>query len=829
MSFFSRAAPNDAPHPLAPWRATLLLLALLGVGLSILFGAQHASRRVSTDVLELLPRDQLDATIKLARQTVSGRFGRTLLFSLSDPAHPDKPPTQAAAAMGAELAGNPAFSGVFTGLTGEGKDRLQRWFFDRRLALCLPGWLDGMATRWRKEKGPSAPADPDPAWLAAAAVADLQEFQNTSDALAYQERLPSDPLLLIPGLLSAFGNEDHATASDVAGGSLAATGADGVHYALIQAEIKASPLTESGQKPVFLAIDGALKTARAKFGSGLALHYTGVNKFAAETRDRLQHEVGLLTNISLALSCLLLFIAFRRVSVFVYLLLPIVTATVWSLVVCFALFETVHLMTIIFTTVLVGVALDYGIYTLSHARQTDGGTAHALRDIRFPLVAGCLTSVGGFVFMTLTNLPMLQQMGVAVALGLIFALTLDFVYLPWIPALQPRTQARDEGSDVLGRRLSLRAPFPLLAVAALVIAAGLVAGARVRWSDDVRSLDVMSPGLQSEQTFLRGLFGQSKKQRIVLTSGSDLDAAFANLERFNAGLTTASNDPADRFVNLGKLLPTTAQAARCRGYFRAHAEFAERLRTALEKDFNADAFAPFWVDWKTWQRVNDEAAGFALTPAMLLQGLRDVLPLPLQNLWSDEQPGSAWLATRLSQSLYDKLPTSALTAPNAPIDQVETLNGALRRYRVTALTRGGIGLAFIALIVTFVYGWRRALFMMVVPAVSILLAVAVLGFMGQPLGLLHVVALLLGFCLASDYSIFLGSPGELPHSTHRAILLAASTALLSFVVLSFSKVEALRDICLTVTLVIGFVLILCETSYRLMVHAVEMPPESARP
>ena len=807
-------------HPLAPWRATLALLAMLVVGLAILFGVEHANRRVSTDVLELLPRDQLDATIKLARQTVSGRFGRTMLFSLADPAHPDKPPTQAAAAMGTELARSPAFSGVFTGLTSESKDRLQQWFFDRRLALRMPAWLDGLTARWRQEKGVAAPAEPDPAWLAATADADLQEFQGTSDALAYQDHLPSDPLLLIPGLLTAFGNEDRATASDVGGGSLSAIGPDGVHYALIQAEIKASPLTEPGQKPVFAVIDHALKAVQAKFGSGLALRYTGVNKFAAETRERLLHEVGLLTNVSLGLSCLLLFIAFRRLTVFIYLLLPIVTATVWSLVVCFALFDTVHLMTIIFTTVLVGVALDYGIYTLSHARETTGGVAHALRDIRFPLVAGCLTSVGGFIFMTLTNLPMLQQMGVAVALGLILALALDFVYLPWIPALPATKRDRDEAGDILGRRLSLRAPFPLVALVALVVGAGLVAGAQVRWSDDVRSLDVMSPGLQDEQTALRTLFGQSKKQRIILTSGRDLDEAFVNLEKFDATLAAASNGPTDRFLNLGKLLPTTTQSARCDAYFRAHPDFAAKLRTALEKDFNADAFTPFWKDWRAWQQ-GDAGRQPASTPARLLAGLRDVLPLPLQNLWSDEQPGSAWLATRVSEPLYDKLPPGTLNIPNAPIDQVETLNGALRRYRIAALTRGGIGLAFIALMVTFVYGWRRALFMMVVPALSILLAVAVLGFLGQALGLLHVVALLLGFCLASDYSIFLGSPGELPHSTHRAILLAASTALLSFTVLSFSKVEALKDICLTVTLVIGFVVALCETSYRLMVRHVD--------
>ena len=50
--------------------------------------------------------------------------------------------------------------------------------------------------------------------------------------------------------------------------------------------------------------------------------------------------------------------------------------------------------------------------------------------------------------------------------------------------------------------------------------------------------------------------------------------------------------------------------------------------------------------------------------------------------------------------------------------------------------------------------------------------------------------------------------------------LAASTALLSFSVLSFSQVAALRAICLTVTLVIGFVLVICEVSYRCFVRKV---------
>ncbi len=812
-------APSDLPHPrpahpLALWRATGLLVLFMVLGLALLFGPERAMQRVSVDVLDLLPRDELDPTIRLARQTVSGRFGRTLLIALSDAAHPTQAPTVAAARMAAQLAADPALAGAFTGLTPESKDRLGQWFFERRLPIRLPIWLEAMRVRWQKEKGGGA-GEPTPAWLAAAAVTDLQDFQGSPDALAAQDLIPRDPLLLVPGLLGVFSDQDKSTATEVSGGALTATGPDGVHYALIQAESKASPLSDEGQKPVFRAVDAAFAQAKSTVGPGLTLRWSGVSKFAAESRARAEHEITLLTNLSLGLSCLLLLAAFRRLSVFAYLLLPIVAATVWSLVVCFALFDRMHVVAIIFTTVLVGVALDYGIYTLRHAQQTAGGMAQAMREIRFPLIAGCLTSVGGFVFMTLTNLPMLQQMGVAVALGLILSLALDFLYLPWLPTLVFR-----EAPETGVRQLALTGwLMPGIGLALALVAAAILGVKPVRWNDDVRSLEAMSAELQSEQEDLRRLFGQSSNEHIVLTFGGSLDEAFANLAKLNAALTAAATGPHDTFFNLGQLFPTSAQSERCRAYFRAHPEFTANLHGALDQNFNAGVFAPFWDDLNHWQLTTRDPTLPAPSPAQLLAGLRAVLPLPLQNLWNEDKPsGTAWLATRINAALFAKLDPRVIAAPNAPIDQVETLNGALRRYRVTAIQRAGIGLGLIAVVVMLVYGWRRGGFMLAVPALSMLLAVSVLSLLGQRLGLLHVVALLLGFCLASDYSIFLGSPGDLPHSTRRAILLAASTALLSFCVLSFSKIEALKDICLTVSLVIAFVLILCEGSYQLFVR-----------
>ncbi len=819
-------AADPSLHRLAPWRATGALLLLLGLALGLLLGPLRAAHRLSVDALDLLPRDEQDPTIRLARQTAGGRFGRTMLLALSDAAHPDRPPTAAAAKLAGILRADPALAGTFAGLREGDKERLQTWFFERRLPLRFPAWLEAKRAQWESEnpkskiQNPKSP-EPTPDWLAARAVADINDFRLGPGADFATDLLPQDPLLLIPGLLDVFG-ADERSAKGVAGGSLTGE-AGGVRYALVYAETRDSPLEESGQKPVFAALDRALRAVQAETpgGADLRLRWSGVNKFAADTRQRAEGEVKLLSNLSLAGSAVLMLLVFRSLLVFAYLVLPILTATAWSMVVCFSVFPRVHVVTLIFTSVLVGVALDYGIYSLIHAQRTRGGLREALRDLRRPLLAGCLTSVGGFAFLVLTNLPMLQQMGLAVALGLVFSLTLDFLYLPWVPALRvepaatgsvPAVARRPKRLDLSGRL------FPVLIVALPLVLAGWVAASRPHWNDDIRALQSVDEKMQAEEHALRGLFGQSPDEKLLLTFGNGLDEAFANVSKLNGTLATArgGGGTTESFFNLGRLFPDRAASQRAADYLRAHPDFADALRRALDADFNADAFAPFFEAWGAYLGT----LGAPAPPSRLLAGLRNVLPLPLQNLWSDEDPQTAWLATRVSEPLFNRLPPGTIRPPNLPVDQVETLNGALKRYRVTALQRGGLGLGIIAVAVLAYYGWRRGAFMLMVPLSSMFFALGTFGFIGHPLSLLHVIAHLLGFCLASDYSIFLASPGDLPRSTRKAVRLAGCVTLLSFTVLSFSHMEALRDICLTVSLVIAFDLMLCEVSHRLFVREV---------
>ena len=460
--------PAVRTPPLRPpvaWRATAILLLLLAAGGAILFLGQHAPRRISVDVLELLPRDEQDPTIRLARQTVSGRFGRTLYIALHDTAHPDQPPVGAAALVAAELRADPAFGEVFTG-PGRCRQGPSPAVVPRPSSRLAPARLarrHGGALAQGKRAGRATRAGPRPGWPPPPR-ATWTSFQNSADALAYQERLPGDPLLLIPGLLAVFGEQDKAAAGSVAGGALTKKGPDGITYALIQAETRGSQMEEAGQTPVFAALDRALKDARAKYGASVELRFTGVNKFASETREHGLKEVSILTWISLGLSFVLLLFAFRRVGFSRTCCCPSSRRRCgrWW---CVSRASTGSTSS---PSPSSRCSSAWRSTTASTRWSTRGRRLAGLRrrcaSFRLPLVAGCLTSVGGFVFMTLTNLPMLQQMGLAVALGLIFSLGIDFLYLPWVPALRPADLRAEGPSAASGQRLELGgARFPLIA------------------------------------------------------------------------------------------------------------------------------------------------------------------------------------------------------------------------------------------------------------------------------------------------------------------------------------------------------------------------------
>ncbi|MES1194785.1 MAG: hypothetical protein ABUL65_02750, partial [Opitutus sp.] len=244
-------------------------------------------------MLDLVPSQNVAPELALVRQLAGEAESRTVLIELTIAGKPA--PAAAAERFAAVLRTKPAFDQAVTLADTAARDALGKELFDQRFALLFPRWLhEHMAAH------ASAGAMGDAAtWLARDAADELGKFLATPEALAFQDLVPSDPLLLMPGAVTRLKD----------GLALVQPPAGAAPPALVWARLAASPLTEAGQGPAFAALEEAAAEVRKEF-AGLAVADTGVNRFAAASRARIEHEVKWLNTASLVavLAIALLFI-----------------------------------------------------------------------------------------------------------------------------------------------------------------------------------------------------------------------------------------------------------------------------------------------------------------------------------------------------------------------------------------------------------------------------------------------------------------------------------------------------------------------------------------
>ncbi len=268
--------------PRQKFAARVILIGFVALCIAWLARLDYA-QKISTNVLDLIPAAEQAPEVALVRSLAGEVQARVMLFALRDSRAPAMAPVAAAREFAAEL----ERSGVFAEAMPAGDETSQtaigREIFERRFKLLLPTWLD---QRRREFTSTGEPVEKFSAWLAERAAADLEIFLTKPEAVAMQELVLKDPLLLVPGLI------ERAQA-------LAAPARGAGSNAMVWARIKASPLAEEGQGPVFAAIEQSLARVRATH-PGVEVRWSGVNRFAAASRQRIEAELGLLNTFSIA-------------------------------------------------------------------------------------------------------------------------------------------------------------------------------------------------------------------------------------------------------------------------------------------------------------------------------------------------------------------------------------------------------------------------------------------------------------------------------------------------------------------------------------------------
>lgn len=571
---------------------------------------------------------------------------------------------------------------------------------------------------------------------------------------------------------------------------------EGREYVLLTYTLKGSAFSLSAQEAVVPLLDRAALAARQAVPSAEVIK-AGVVLHAAAAGRQASGEIHTIGVGSLAGIVLLTWLTFRSVKPIALTLTAIGIGFLGALSVCWLLFGSIHLLTLVFGASLIGVAQDYGIYFLCHRLGADPAldSSRLMRRLLPGLGLTLLAAVIGYMGLALTPFPGLRHMAVFSGLGLVFAW---LTVVCWFPAL---VHGRSLRAGWLARRYRgmvtrwprvSAGPVPLLAVA--VLGAAAVLGCRqLETNDDIRSLQSSPPELVRDQIKLGKLLDAPSPVQYYLVRGATVEEVLQREEALKRRLAplVAQGDIAG-YQALSNWVPSSqAQAAR-RALVEDKLLGASGPLAALAQEIGEDA---------AWSAATAAHLRATAAPMTLDAFLETPASEPWRHLWLGEVEGVQASIVALRGMRYASIPALARAAEGLQgvqwVDKVGGISSVLGRYRAYM---GWVVLGAYAVVFTVLLPrYRGRTWRVLAPtAAASVLTLALLGFTGQSLQLFHVLALMLLLGVGVDYGIFLQEEsGHGDDAPWLAVGLSAASTILSFGLLGLSGTPALQAFGLT--------------------------------
>jgi predicted exporter len=589
----------------------------------------------------------------------------------------------------------------------------------------------------------------------------------------------SDPLGLWPEWLRARAAQTRARPRD---GELWVHGEDADWVVLVY-ETTGTPFALNGKALYQPALDGALQAAQRE-APGVRMLAAGLPLHAEAAAVRANKEINTIGWGSLAAVLLLAWLAFRRLTPIVLTAVSLAIGTVAAISVTAWIYGSVHLVTLVFGSSLVGVAQDYGILYFTSRQGHPLARPRSLKRRLLPgLLLAMATSVMVYLALGLAPFPGLRQMAVFSGTGLLAAFLTAVCWFPLLDAHAPR-----DSRFAVAIRDSLRR-YPLWrgtrrgwGVAALVTALSLAGALRLHASDDVRDWQGSPRALMQAQLTVGRLLGTPSVAQFYLVRGADPQQLLEREEALKERLDplVASHAIAG-YAAVSDWVPSRRRQ-------EADASLTARVETEVLAGVNAMLGE---------RLVRPAPTGAALTPE---QWLASPASAPARAQWLGAHDGD-FMSVVMLHGLNDfrQLPLLEGAATGLDgvrwVDRAHDISSLLARYRwsMTALLFAGHVLVLLLLWIRF----RRQAWRAWLPtALASVLAVAVQGWLGEPFQLANILALLLLLGIGVDYGIYL-----LEHdgdgAAWLAVVLGAASTWLSFGLLALSSTPALHSFGLT--------------------------------
>jgi predicted exporter len=726
-----------------------------------------------TDLLALLPREEQNPALQKANDTVARALSQKLVFLVG---HPDRAQARAVAA---ELSRRLSVSGLAELTTGAlGKDQMRQMgelYFPYRQGLLS----DGDRQRLRDGKGGE---------VALRALSQVFGFVGTTDARI----LRGDPFLLMQSFFISLPlPQTHLNVDD----GMLSLNDGGVTWVMVSGRLKGEPYALDIQRRLTTSLD---LDGLARATPQIKVLKLGAVFFAEAGARQAMDETSLFGLLSILGTIAVVLVAYRALSPLWLSLLVIGTGIGTALAASLWLFGELHVGALLFGVSLIGVAVDYSLQYCTEIFAAPASPIERLRRVFAGIGIGTATTVIGYLTLFLAPFPGLHQIAAFSAVGLV-ASWLTVVL--WLPALD-RARHPIHGATMLAWAATFmsfwqgnRRRNALLAILALL---GLAGAYRFHADDDVRRMQSLSPQLVAEQETIQRLIGSTGGSQFFLVDSPDDETALRREEALAERL---------RPLVISKAL----------GGFQAPAEYVPSVARQTEnRGLVAERLTPLMAQQMQQLGLAEAppAADPGQPPLTLAQALRSGGPLGFLSALVLE-PGLHVVSLDAVVRLAEVAAAAEDLEGVRFVDPAGQFSTLLTKYRQRALALLVVSAVLMAPILIWRYGLKGGAKVLLPPLLAVLLAPALRALLGGAFSFFDAMALVLVLSIGVDYAVFCAETTiERKAVTMLAVVLAASTALLSFGLLALSGVHAVRSFGATMLLGILLAFLLAPMARR---------------
>lgn len=773
------------PHKIAAIWLGIVSLILLGLAVRVTTGPF-----VNANLLELLPKADLDPVVSSAVRNVEKRFERQVVWLVGAQ---DQASAQAAAEyVHGQLVSSEAFHELHLHRGKDFTEQASAFYFRNRYSF-MSARAQGQLTSGNVE----------------AFESDVIRRYFDFNSIVTSEMIAQDPLLLVPDFLSERANQ--TVGKTVLTNGLLMVEGDGKHYAILNGSLAESPFSFSVQERLSPLHEEIRRVLPSRFPGGELL-VAGVLPHATAGTKSAIDEMSTVGVLSLTGVIVLLVAIFWSWQPYLLSVLSILVGCLCGLAACLLVFNQVHLLTLVFGASLVGISVDYSLHFFCERfhLKTDWSPQAALRQIMPGITLGLITSVVGFAGLFLAPFPGMRELALFSSAGL--AASFGCV-VAWYPMLTgkvslPKFQwplVLAQKYEAMWKRIHTRHAVAGGGVLCIAFSIGCL---QLTASDDVRLLQTPNPVVVAEEIRARVLIGRNLSSQFLLVEGKDVADFLNRTDRIAAQLKALQKEKViDGYLAITDFVGSPNRNAEYKKLLQPHiigksgvlhnvanaVGLPEETREAYITDFlrqhtDHQGAIKSWMDNPASEPFRHLWLGSTERGVIGVIGLKGVYNLPpLQKLADGDK----------------------LVHFVDPAGQISHLFG---EYRVQTiwLTLGSY--LVVVLLLIFRYGIRNGLLVMTAPAIAAFASLAVLGYVGEPLSFFNIMGLLLVLGIGVDYSLFFKESGGDNPSTLLAIALSCFTTLLAFGLLAFSDTTAIHAFGLTILIGIFVAFVLSPLS-----------------